>query len=257
MIHRLLHHGSSSLWRQSPSLQGTNRIRQLRDHVKKQGRQEAERSWQPQSIPTWKGNERHVASYTGRHKMYTCNVLFKIATLSRGEQPGSLVDRVFRVSLSEFHTSLISSYSLKLQVSSCYHASEEEFYYALALHATMEPRGIIDAPHPPILSWNIWFVVAYSLACTSLAKTLLMDIVHPAIIGYCMQNSMECSTDSYREKASWPEKPRVYITFSQLVDNFSSIFRGIAHHEGLNDPCYIAVGINHIKTLLDEFSKAR
>lgn len=42
---------------------------------------------------------------------------FQIATLSRDEQPGSLVDRVFKLSLSEFHTSLISSYSLTLQVS--------------------------------------------------------------------------------------------------------------------------------------------
>ena len=41
----------------------------------------------------------------------------QIATLSRDEQPGSLVDQVFKLSLSEFHTSLISSYSLTLQVS--------------------------------------------------------------------------------------------------------------------------------------------
>ena len=72
-----------------------------------------------------------------------------------------------------------------------------------------------------------------------------------------IQNSMECSTEVHREKASRPEKPQVHITFSQLVDNFSSIFKGIAKHEGLNDPCYISVGINHIKTLLDEFNKAK
>jgi hypothetical protein len=70
---------------------------------------------------------------------------------------------------------------------------------------------------------------------------------------------MECSTDAHRENPSRPssERAHVHITFSQLVENFSSIFKGIAKHEGLNDPCYISVGINHIKTLLDEFNKAK
>ena len=47
------------------------------------------------------------------------------------------------------------------------------------------------------------------------------------------------------------------ITFSQLVNNFSNIFKGIAKREGLNDSCHISIGINQIKTFLDEFSKAR
>lgn len=62
---------------------------------------------------------------------YTIPVPPQIATLSRDEQPGSLVDRVFKLSLSEFHTSLISSYSLTLQVSTfntiLYHWSNTPF----------------------------------------------------------------------------------------------------------------------------------
>ena len=50
------------------------------------------------------------------HVCYAILISPQIATLSRDEQPGSLVDRVFKLSLSEFHTSLISSYSLTLQV---------------------------------------------------------------------------------------------------------------------------------------------
>ena len=50
------------------------------------------------------------------HVHYAMSISLQIATLSRDEQPGSLVDRVFKLSLSEFHTSLISSYSLTLQV---------------------------------------------------------------------------------------------------------------------------------------------
>ena len=44
---------------------------------------------------------------------------------------------------------------------------------------------------------------------------------------------------------------------SQLVFNFDNIFRSIAKREGLNDPCHIAIGVNQIKTFLDEFGKSR
>ena len=55
----------------------------------------------------------------------------QIATLSRDEQPGSLVDRVFKLSLSEFHTSLISSYSLTLQVSTILFNSTTILHYGV------------------------------------------------------------------------------------------------------------------------------
>ena len=54
-----------------------------------------------------------------------------------------------------------------------------------------------------------------------------------------------------------PEEPKITITFNQLVNNFSNIFRGIAKQEGLNDTCHISIGINQIKTFIDEFEKAR
>lgn len=50
---------------------------------------------------------------------------------------------------------------------------------------------------------------------------------------------------------------KIAITVSQLVNNFSNIFKGIAKREGLSDPCIISIGVNQIKTLLDEFGKAR
>ncbi len=53
------------------------------------------------------------------------------------------------------------------------------------------------------------------------------------------------------------EEPKISLTFSQLVCNFDNIFRGIAKREGLNDSCHISIGINQIKTFLDEFGKAR
>lgn len=71
------------------------------------------------------------------------------------------------------------------------------------------------------------------------------------------QSSLESSAEGQGEKQSLSGEPRVSITFSQLVNNFSNIFKGIAKREGLNDPCHISIGINQIKTFLDEFSKAR
>lgn len=67
---------------------------------------------------------------------------------------------------------------------------------------------------------------------------------------------MESSSDKGVASAS-KEEPKISLTFSQLVFNFDNIFRGIAKREGLNDPCHIAIGINQIKTFLDEFGKSR
>ena len=53
------------------------------------------------------------------------------------------------------------------------------------------------------------------------------------------------------------KEPHITITFSQLVNNFSNIFKGLAKREGLNDSSYITIGINQIKTFLDEFTTAR
>jgi len=62
-----------------------------------------------------------------------------------------------------------------------------------------------------------------------------------------------------KEGASSPpaEEPRINLTLSQLVCNFDNIFRGIAKKEGLNDPNHIAIGVNQLRTILDEFGKAR
>ena len=50
---------------------------------------------------------------------------------------------------------------------------------------------------------------------------------------------------------------RVTITFAQLVNNFTNIFKGIAKRQGLNDPGYLAISVNQMKSFLDEFSKGR
>ena len=50
---------------------------------------------------------------------------------------------------------------------------------------------------------------------------------------------------------------RVTITFAQLVNNFTNIFKGIAKRQGLGDPGYLAISVNQMKTFLDEFSKLR
>ncbi len=71
-----------------------------------------------------------------------------------------------------------------------------------------------------------------------------------------LQSSVEVSSDRDVSSGS-KEEPKISLTFSQLVFNFDSIFRGIAKREGLNDPCHIAIGVNQIKTFLDEFGKAR
>ena len=63
--------------------------------------------------------------------------------------------------------------------------------------------------------------------------------------------------ESQGSEVTTPEGPKISLTFSQLVSNFDNIFRGIAKREGLNDPCHISIGINQIKTFLDELGKAR
>jgi myosin-9 len=49
----------------------------------------------------------------------------------------------------------------------------------------------------------------------------------------------------------------VTITFAQLVNNFTNIFKGIAKQQGLGDPGYLAISVNQMKSFLDEFSKRR
>ena len=68
---------------------------------------------------------------------------------------------------------------------------------------------------------------------------------------------MESSLESSEKTKENKEEPKINLTFSQLVSNFDNIFRGIAKREGLNDPCHISIGVNQIKTFLDEFGKAR
>ncbi len=73
----------------------------------------------------------------------------------------------------------------------------------------------------------------------------------------CTQSSGEVPPPGKEETATSPTNSKVSITVSQLVNNFSNIFKGIAKREGLSDPCTISIGVNQIKTLLDEFGKAR
>ena len=51
--------------------------------------------------------------------------------------------------------------------------------------------------------------------------------------------------------------PAVTITFAQLVNNFTNIFKGIAKRQGLSDPSHVAISINQMKAFLDEFNKGR
>lgn len=74
------------------------------------------------------------------------------------------------------------------------------------------------------------------------------------LCAYLFQSSVESSSD---KTAVVKEEPKISLTFSQLVFNFDSIFRSIAKREGLNDPCHIAIGVNQIRTFLDEFGKSR
>ncbi len=73
----------------------------------------------------------------------------------------------------------------------------------------------------------------------------------------CTQSSGEVPPPDKEETSPTPTNSKVSITVSQLVNNFSNIFKGIAKREGLSDPCTISIGVNQIKTLLDEFGKAR
>ena len=86
-----------------------------------------------------------------------------------------------------------------------------------------------------------------------------MTCIHFVMYGVraMLQSSVESSTDKEKSSETENNEPKVAITFYQLVNNFSNIFKGIAKREGLNDPCHISIGINQIKTFLDEFGKAR
>lgn len=85
-------------------------------------------------------------------------------------------------------------------------------------------------------------------------KTVMCCIV---CFFFMPQSSVETSTDVEKSSDNENGEPKVTITFAQMVNNFSNIFKGIAKREGLNDPCHMSIGINQIKTFLDEFSKAR
>ncbi len=68
-----------------------------------------------------------------------------------------------------------------------------------------------------------------------------------------MQSSVEKNSSS----EAVVEEPKINLTLSQLVCNFDNIFRSIAKKEGLNDPSHISIGVNQLRTFLDEFGKSR
>ena len=74
---------------------------------------------------------------------------------------------------------------------------------------------------------------------------------------YTHAHILQNSVGKESEPAESAEDPKINLTLSQLVSNFDNIFRGIAKREGLNDPCHISIGVNQIRTFLDEFGKAR
>ena len=168
-----------------------------------------------------------VAQLDGPFCMFVLVHTHQIAVLARDSSHNSVVDKVFKQSLKEFHTFLISTYSLSLQV----------LYNTLLVH---KKKYVARNLH-----WNtVQYVRMY------LANNKMMFPF--SLLGW--QNSVES-----KEGASSPpaEEPRINLTLSQLVCNFDNIFRGIAKKEGLNDPNHIAIGVNQLRTILDEFGKAR
>ncbi len=86
---------------------------------------------------------------------------------------------------------------------------------------------------------------------------LLSIIIYSRICYYLIANNSQSSEDVPSPDKEESINSKLSITVSQLVNNFSNIFKGIAKREGLSDPCTISIGMNQIKTLLDEFGKAR
>ncbi|CAI7988975.1 Unconventional myosin-IXa, partial [Geodia barretti] len=100
-------------------------------------------------------------------------------------------------------------------------------------------------------------------------ETALLELHHSLVSNYSLtlQKSLDVS-DHLRESGTKPPPSpttpqstevdqRVTITFAQLVNNFTNIFKGIAKRQGLNDPGYLAISVNQMKSFLDEFSKGR
>ena len=96
-----------------------------------------------------------------------------------------------------------------------------------------------------------------------------MPLCYILLNSFLLQKSFEASdkqndSSTNTETTPHPQEPpateverRVTITFAQLVNNFTNIFKGIAKRHGLSDPGYTAISINQMKSFLDEFSKGR
>jgi hypothetical protein len=96
-------------------------------------------------------------------------------------------------------------------------------------------------------------------------ESALFELHNSLVSNYSLtlQKSLE-SSDQTQDTQSNPPAPqpteverRVTITFAQLVNNFTNIFKGIAKRQGLSDPGYLAISTNQMKSFLDEFSKGR
>ena len=61
-----------------------------------------------------------------------------------------------------------------------------------------------------------------------------------------------------KESGSSKHNDAISLTFEQLVNKFNSIYRSMAKREELLlDACDVSIGVNQIRTFLDEFVKSR
>ena len=186
--------------------------------------------------------------------------MHKIILLNKDRSStNSKVDRVFEDALLELHNSLVSNYSLTLQVYT--------FSYVLAcMHAYTRTCSwynvMVSESSTDLVLHVLSFVCTfYDFHCihVQMYASLCIFSISTYRNHWKQRESKRMQSNKTKQTANAPPPVsdvdhRVTITFAQLATN---IFKGNAKRQGLGDPGYLAISVNQMKSFLDEFSKGR